>query len=99
MESLTIAGFAPEWAVAPIRAQAYHVSDLPNERNAKIEKHNPELPKLSHPPIITPAIRPVDYAEQLGKLARSEARQQIANNMAQARNHAHAHYGSLHLVA
>lgn len=98
METTSLSGFAPDWVVAPIKAQEYKLLDLPNERQNKIAQHNPTLPKLDYPPIIPPAVGPVTYAEQLGKAARQEANQQIAANAAEARHHIRSHYGRLHLV-
>jgi hypothetical protein len=99
MESGGIGGFAPNWVAAPIKAKEYFVGDLPGTRLQKIEQHNPELPKASYQPVIAPAEGPVTYAERLGRESRQNMDEQIAANMAQAKQRVQAHHGSLHLIA
>lgn len=99
MESGGIGGFAPNWVAAPIKAQGYHLSDSPNQRQNKIAQHAPELPTADFPPVIQPAMGPVAYAEQVGKEIRSSVDDWIANNMAQAHSRVTSHFGKLHLVA
>jgi hypothetical protein len=99
MESGNIGGFAPAWAVAPMKAQQYHLLDSPNERQNKMAQSAPVIPKASFAPVIQPAVGPVTYAEQVGQEIRSSVKDWIANNMAQANQRVTSHYGSLHLVA
>jgi len=99
MESGGIGGFAPNWVAAPIRAQGYHLSDSPNERQNKIAQHAPETPKADFPPVIAPAEGPVTYAERLGRESRQGMDEQIAANMRAAHQRVAVHYGKLHAVA
>lgn len=99
MESGGIAGFAPNWVAAPIKAKEYFVGDLPGTRLQKIEQHNPELPKASYQPVIAPVEGPVTYAERLGRESRQNTDEQIAANMRAAHQRVAVHYGKLHAVA
>jgi len=99
MESGGIAGFAPNWVAAPLKAQGYHLSDSPNERQNKIAQHAPELPTVNIAPVIQPAEGPVTYAERLGRESRQGMDEQIAANMRAAHQRAAVHYGKLHAVA
>jgi hypothetical protein len=99
MESSGIGGFAPDWAIAPIRAQNYQLLDSPNERQSKIAQNAPSIPILKHPPMIEPAQGTVDYAVQVGRQARQTANQQIVANNQQHQQHVQSHFGRIHLVA
>ncbi len=99
MESGGIGGFAPNWVATPLRAQGYHLSDSPNERQNKIVQHAPDVPKVNIAPLIPPAEGPVTYAERLGRESRQGMDEQIAANMRAAHQRVAGHYGKLHVVA
>lgn len=99
MESSGIGGFAPDWAVAPIRAQSYQLLDSPNERQSKMAQNAPAIPIVKHPTMIAPPVPPVDYAVQLGHQARQDANNQIIANNRHHNQQVQSHHGRLHLVA